>query len=184
MRKYIILLLILLLCMTGCGRNEVDPELVITCAPREEALPEATQSAAENGPEPVDLELVFLAEAVELVPGAPFDSTVLPAPDSLYQVPSCAIEGTDNLYNYGTFELTAFNDGTGEVIYSILLLTPDVTTPEGLALGDEGAKVTELYGTAFTQEGTARVYTDESAKLYVIVQNDTVASIEYRMITE
>lgn len=184
MRKYIILLLILLLCLTGCGRNEVDPELVITCAPREEGLQQATQPPVENGPELGDYGFTFLAGDVELVPGAPFDSAVLPEPDSLYEVPSCAIEGTDNLYNYGTFELTAFNDGTGEVIYSILLLDPNIATPEGLALGDEGAKVTELYGPAYTQEGTALVYTGSNARLYVIVQNDAVASIEYRMITE
>ena len=183
MRKYIILLLILLLCLTGCGRNEVDPELVITCAPREEALPEATQSAAENGPEPVDLELVFLAEDVELVPGAPFDSTVLPAPDSLYEVPSCAIEGTDNLYNYGTFELTAFDDGEKELIYSILLTDPNITTTEGLALGDDVQKMVELYGEGYTQQGNAYVYTGDAELLYIIAQNEKVASIEYRMIT-
>ncbi len=183
MRKHILLLACLLL-LTGCGKHEVDPELVITCAPREEAVVEAAPQPTQGAELPSLGELVFLAEGVELMPGAAFDPTQLPEPESLYQVPSCAIEGTDNLYNYGSFELTAFNDGTGEVIYSILLLDPNAATPEGLALGDEAGKVTDLYGSGYTQEGTARVYPGENGRLYIILQNDAVASIEYRMITE
>ena len=64
----------------------------------------------------------FTLADFQLIPGADFDPADLPEADSVFEVPSCAIEGTDNLYNYGTFELTAFNDGTGEVIYSIFFI--------------------------------------------------------------
>ena len=120
----------------------------------------------------------------ELVPGAVFDPSVLPEPASIYQVPSCAIVGTDNVYNYETFELTAFDDGEKEVIYSILLLDPNITTQEGLALGDDAAKVTQLYGSDYVQEGTAWIYPAETSMLGLIIQADHVVSIEYRMETE
>lgn len=185
MRKYIPLLLACLLLLTGCGRNEVDPELVITCAPREEDPVIMTQAAQESqSPAPAVQDIVFTANGVDLVPGNPFDPSMLPTPKSVYEVPSCAIEGTDNLYNYGTFELTVFDDGNGEVIYSILLLDPNIATNEGLALGDGEAAVTEIYGTGYIQEGTARVYPLSTGSLYIILQNDSVVSIEYRMITE
>lgn len=183
MRKYGILLLILLLCLTGCGRNEVNPELVITCAPREEENDYATRPAEGENPQVPGLkDFVFTSDGVDLIPGTAFDPSVLPAAESVYEVPSCAIEGTDNLYNYGSFELTAFHDGTEEMIYSILLLDPNIATPEGLALGDDGAKVTALYGDGYTKEGTARVYTGTRSMLYIILQGQSVASIEYRMI--
>lgn len=182
MKQYIPFLLACLLCLTGCGRNEVDPELVITCAPKEENQVFAAQPAETSQSQTAALtNVVFSVNGVDLIPGDPFDPSLLPQPKSVYEVPSCAIEGTDNLYNYGTFELTAFDDGTGEVIYSILLLDPNITTNEGLALGDTGETVTELYGNGYIQEGTARVYPLGSGNLYILLQKNSVVSIEYRM---
>ena len=44
--------------------------------------------------------------------------------------------------------------------------------------------MTELCGTDYTQEGTGCTYRGEGQLLCVIAQNGTVASIEYRMITQ
>ena len=177
-----------LVMLASCGVEEgYDEELMITRAPVSETAAEEIEVAV---PETQVVEAVvredfsFLAEGVELVPGAVFDPSVLPEPSSIYQVPSCAIVGTDNVYNYETFELTAFDDGEKEVIYSILLLDPNITTQEGLALGDDAAKVTQLYGSDYVQEGTAWIYPAETSMLDLIIQADHVVSIEYRMETE
>ena len=186
--------LVLLTCLAACGSDEISEERMITRPPEEaEALPvavaavtepEATQAEAAPGAAPVSLgNYTFDADGVELIPGDPFDPGVLPEAISVYEVPSCAIVGTDNLYNYGTFELTAFDDGEKELIYSILLTDPNITTTEGLALGDSAQKVRDIYGEGYTQQGNAYVYTGDAEQLYIILQNETVASIEYRMIT-
>ena len=70
-------------------------------------------------------------EGKELNVGSQFDPSVLPEANSVYQVPSCAIEGTDNVYSYPVLELTAYNDGTGEVIYSIYLTDANTPTARG-----------------------------------------------------
>lgn len=196
MKKLIALMLCLLmvLSLAACGGEEPADEQMITrpaeeteaAAPEAEAeVPDETQAQAEV---PAQSEAAgkytFTVDGVELVPGAPFDPSVLSDYDSVYEVPSCAIEGTDNLYSYGTYELTAFNDGTGEVIYSILLLDPNITTNEGLALGDGADKALEIYGDSYEEQGTSWVYTGEKGLLILIIQGDTVASIEYRMIVE
>ena len=183
MRKLIALMVVLVMvfAMTACGSNaEVNEDLVITRAT------EVTEAAEEevSGGEASAATYSFTAEGVELIPGADFDPAVLPEASSLYQVPSCAIEGTDNVYNYETFEITAYNDGTGEVIYSIYILDPNITTPEGLALGDGVDRVVELYGDGYVVSGTAYEYSSEGTMLSMIIQGDAVASIEYRMITE
>lgn len=189
------LCLLMLLSLAACGSDEVTEEQMITRpaevenvnasaevqTSREPILEEASQQAAAPA---VVGNYTFDANGVELIPGDPFDPGILPEPVSVYQVPSCAIEGTDNLYNYGSFELTAFDDGTSELIYSILLTDPNITTTEGLALGDSVQKVTEIYGEGYTQEGNAYVYTGDAEILYIIVQGDYVASIEYRMIVD
>lgn len=193
MKKAIALMLSLLLLasLAACGDNAASEEQMITRPAEKDAETVALQEtsaasteAAEKSTEKIAAvgHYTFSSDGVELIPGDPFDPSLLPKANSVYQVPSCAIEGTDNLYHYGTFELTAFDDGTSEVIYSILLIDPNITTPEGLALGDSADKVLELYGEDYTQQGSAYVYTGEMEALYIIIQGAHVASIEYRMI--
>ena len=184
MRKLIAMLALLALtfALVACGADaEVNEDLVITRGTEATEAAQEIQVAEEAAPVKV---YSFLAEGVELIPGAAFDSAALPKAASLYTVPSCAIEGTDNVYNYETFEVTAYNDGTGEVIYSIYILDPNITTPEGLALGDSVDRVVELYGEGYEVSGTAYEYFGEGTMLSLIIQGDAVASIEYRMITE
>lgn len=182
------MVLVTIALLSACGaEEESNADLMITRAPEAQTLaqePEAVVPETEGSAAAVREEFTFFAEGTELIPGTQFDPGMLPEADSIYQVPSCAIVGTDNVYNYGTFELTAFDDGESEVIYSILLLDPNITTSEGLALGDSVSRASELYGEDYTQEGTARIYAAENTLLCVIVQADCVVSIEYRMITE
>lgn len=180
----IALALVLALSLAACGAEEnPNEDMVITRGPDEVQSEDQPQ---EQEQEEVTSGTVyaFTHEGVKLVPGADFDPGVLGEASSLYEVPSCAIEGTDNVYNYDSFEITAYDDGTGEVIYSIYFLDPNLTTDEGLAMGDDEAKVIELYGESYTEDGTARVYTGEGSQLYLIMQDGVVASIEYRMIVE
>ena len=184
MKKLIVMLTLMALVVTlaACGAEaEGNEDLVITRGTEAaEAAPAETQAAEEGT---AAKEYGFVAEGVELIPGADFDPAVLPEAASVYTVPSCAIEGTDNVYNYETFEVTAFDYGAGELIYSIYLIDPNLTTPEGLALGDTLERMLELYGDSYERAGSAYEYRGEKSMLSIIVQNDVVNSIEYRMIS-
>lgn len=189
MRKicFVLLGVAMVLLLSACASGEPsNVELMITRAAEEDVQMQESTGATETIMESENLinSYIFVIDGVELVPGAEFISSLLPEASSVYKVPSCAIDGTDNVYNYEYFELTAFQEGNSEVIYSILLLDPNITTAEGLALGDTAARVTELYGDSYTQEGTARVYSGHGNALFVILQGEYVVSIEYRMITD
>lgn len=146
------------------------------------AAPVQTTAPTQETTAPQENEVYsFTFEGVELIPGAPFDPNALPEAASVYEVPSCAIEGTDNVYNYETLEVTAFNDGTGETIYSIYIIDANTATPEGLYLGDDAARVTELYGSDRSENGNEIVYQQGDTMLVLIMENDTVISIEYRL---
>lgn len=186
MKNWIALLLLMftLLGMSACSAaaEEPGPEQFITAptdgstTPAGAVLTEPQETAATDT---ADL-YCFTYEGVVLTPGEAFDASVLPQASSVYQVPSCAIEGSDNVYSYEAFEVTAFDDGNGERIYSIFLIDPNLKTAEGLALGDPEENIEQLYGSGYTKEGTAYVYTKGNTVLFVIVQNESVASIEYR----
>lgn len=186
MRKIWIWLMIALMAvgLWGCGNNSsADSEAVITRST--EAATEVTQPATEAAAALGAAEFAhFQVEGQALITGTQWDSSVLPEANSVYQVPSCAIEGTDNVYSYDNFEITAYDDGICELIYSVYFLTPDITTPEGLALGDSLEEVLALYGENCERVGTACNYYCGETMLSIIVQNDIVISIEYRMVIE
>lgn len=182
MKKIIALVLtaLMVLSLAACG-GEAAPEQVITRAteaPTEAA--EAAETVAVEAPG-AGQPFGFQANGTLLVPGAAFDESRLGQASSTYEVPSCAIEGMDIVYNYDSFEVTAFNDGTGETIYSIYLLDPNVTTPEGIALGDDVDAVVAALGTDYVEDGSSYTYTIGDTSLVIIFQDNTVASIEYRL---
>lgn len=175
MKKLIALLLaaLMLAALTACDTG--------TPAKPQDTTP-ATPTTGNNDPVNPEEAFRFTYEGVELVPGAAFDPSKLPEADSIFTVPSCAIDGTDNVYSYPVLELTAYNDGSGEVIYSIYLTDADTPTEEGLYVGDDLARVTELYGTVYTQNGSELTFTKGSTCLCLILDSETVVSIEYRMV--
>ncbi len=178
MKKSMAMLLTLavLVCLAAC---ETEPAQ--TSQPTEAAQVTTQATTAPQDTEPAVEEVFsFPVGNVELVPGAAFNAAVLPEPVSIYQVPSCAFEGTDNVYDYGTAEVTVFDDGKQPIIYSIYLVGANTTTPEGLYLGDPAAQVDKLYGAERTENGTELVYQKGETLLIIILDNGTVASIEYR----
>lgn len=189
MKKVFVILLasMLLLSLAACDQNQEQPQITIgtqpaaqTTAPQQTEQPEQT---TEPQPQQEGV-YAFTYEETVLCPGEPFDASKLPAASSTYKVPSCALEGTDNVYNYAAFEVTAFDDGKGEFVYSVYFLDPNLTTAEGLAIGDTAAKAEELYGKDYAAEGTSMVYTKGNTQLVLILQSGNIISIEYRLVIE
>ncbi|MCD7944423.1 MAG: hypothetical protein LUH43_06045 [Clostridia bacterium] len=143
---------------------------------------DGSDTATENTDDAAEEAFYFETDGVTIIPGTALDLSVLPDANDTYTVPSCAIDGTDNVYMYDTFELTAYDEGNGEIIYSIYLTDANITTPEGLALGDDASRVIELYGEDYEESGTSMTYTKGSTELIIILQNDVVVSIEYMVI--
>ena len=176
MKKLITLVLIFVLTVTiaACGGAQTPPA-------QDNTPSDSTPVEEQKKPEEA---YFFTLEGVKLIPGAAFAPSALPEANDVFQVPSCAIEGTDDVYSYDAAEITAYNDGTGPVIYSIYLLDPNVATEEGLLLGDDLAQVENLCGTDYEDMDGELVYTKGDTELCIILEDDIVVSIEYRMVTE
>lgn len=182
----IALALAMILSLAACGEQETEQTVETTGTPAVETTVPAVQEETTEPQAQVQDEDPFSLtfEGVPLVPGTAYDAAVLPEPLSVYQVPSCAIEGTDNVYSFEALEITAFDNGTGEVIYSIVLVDPNAATDEGLMLGDTLEKVIELYGEAYEQVGNSLVYTRGGTTLTLILQGDYVVDIEFAWVAE
>ena len=179
----IAMLMSLAACTDGDGTGE---NRVITRKTSDAAITEAetTDGGSQSGVSKSSrVAYVFVTpEGVQLTPGQAFDASKLPEPQTTYQAPSCAIDGTDNVYNYGSYEVTAFDEGNGEFVYSVYFVQPDIATPEGLSLGDEVYRADQLYGTDYTAEANGRSYTVGETRLQLIIENDTVTGIEYLLV--
>ena len=179
------LALILLIGMTACGSTE--PEVTtgnnnISADPTTGDETPATDPA-ETTPPAAEEGYSFLLKETKLMPGAVFDESQMPENSGKFEVPSCAIEGTDILYNYEVVEVTVFDAGEEPVIYSIYLLDANTSTDEGLYLGDDVATVESIYGTDYTEESNTMVYEKGNTQLRIMIDNGAVFNIEYRMIT-
>ena len=181
------LAIMMLLCFTACNQTSGTdmPQITIGAQASETSVAtDPAQEATEGQTSETGTPYAFEFQGVKLLPGAAFDASALPEATSVFQAPSCALEGTDNVYNYDTFEVTAYDEGKGEFIYSIYFIDPNLTTPEGLALGDNLNKVIDLYGDDYTQDGNTYTYVGGNTMLVILMDNDAISSIEYRLVTE
>lgn len=185
----VLLSLLMLFALTACGepadKTETPTGTVAdnTTAVEDTTTEEDTTAAAEDttaGSDEQEPGFVFTFEGVELTPGQAFDAAALPEENSVYQVPSCAIEGTDNVYNYGTIEVTAFDDGNGEVIYSVYIMDANTPTNEGLYIGDTLDHIVAAYGEDYTREGNQITYQKGDTLLIIILGGEYVQSIDFR----
>lgn len=142
---------------------------------------EQESAASDQGKQKEEGVYSFLYEGVALVPGEVFDQSALPGYSQVSEVPSCAFDGSDNVYNYDVFELTAYIEADGERVYSIYFIDPNLPTTEGLCLGDTVDDMKSLYGENYEAEGNAYTYTRGETMLIIITNNDIVVSIEYRL---
>lgn len=101
-------------------------------------------------------------------------------PNSYFEAPSCAFEGIDKMYTYGSFELDTYPMGDKDYISAVIFKDDSITTPEGVGIGDSREKLTEAYGGEGTEELGMTVYRKDDMKLCFIFQGDSIASIEYR----
>lgn len=187
MKKLLTILLVLtmLFALTACGGGSPAETTGVPETTVPVATDETTAATEQTEPTVSDEEgFCFTFNGVVLTPGTVYDAAVMPEPSYTYEVPSCAFEGTDNVYSFDTIEITAFNDGTQEIIYAIAIFDPNLCTNEGLYLGDDAARVMELYGEDYEENGTAMVFTKANTMLTVILQDGFVVDMEFSWIAE
>lgn len=175
-----LMLLCLFLTMTACTQDPGSTTVPTGTTPAAPGNSDPTQPDSGTAPQSEE-KFGFAVSDTVIVPGTAFDAEKLPAANFVYTIPSCAIEGNDDVYSYNSFEVTAYNDGSGPVVYSIYITDPNQPTTEGLYMGDDLARVTQLYGTEYTQSGTELSFQKGNTLLILIMQDGYVTSMEYRL---
>ena len=105
-------------------------------------------------------------------------------PVSYTEEASCAFTGLDKTYFYGGFYLQTYPLGDADYIYSLWLIDDSSSTPEGIYIGSSKADVEAAYGAEGFNGSNAYVMTGTTSTLTIILDGETVTSIQYDAIVE
>lgn len=156
--KRMIFLLLALLCLVGCAAPE---------APAEE----------EN--------FAFVYNGVAISPHGDAASVIeaLGEPKSYTEEASCAFDGLDKTYYYGSIYISTYPLDGKDYVYTLWFADDTVTTAEGIRIGSSQAEVEEAYG-ADCFGGSSYVITQGQSRLVILVEGETVSGIRYEAILE
>ncbi len=92
---------------------------------------------------------------------------------------SCAFEGLDKSYYYGSFYLETYPQGDEDFVYGWWFADDSVTTEEGTYIGATQAEVEKAYGTDCYNGTNAFVISKAAGTLTIILEDGLVSSIQY-----
>lgn len=90
---------------------------------------------------------------------------------------SCGTGETSEIFSYSCFEIQS-NRG---IITRITLTNDFISTPEGVAVGTDRDRVTEVYGDDFESVGESIIYKKGNATLNFVIVDGTVGSVYYEL---
>lgn len=185
MKKYICMILsaCLLLCLAGCGSSQSAPETT----PAGSTAP-ASSAPAETQPQETEVEaggIAFPYKGVEITMNAPAEPIIaaLGEPTKYTEETSCAFDGLDKTYYYGSFYLVTYPLDGKDYVYTLWFADDSVTTAEGVYIGASQADVETAYGVSLDGE-TSFTWTEGDAKLTVILTDGAVSGIRYDAIVD
>lgn len=93
--------------------------------------------------------------------------------------PSCAFDGMDKTYYYGSFYMTTYCSQGTDHIYSIWFADDSESTKEGIRIGSTKDQVESAYGENCFRGTNACKLTQGDSQLTIIIKDDIVSAIQY-----
>ena len=150
---------IMLLSLVGCGSTDIDPQ-------------EENFSFTYNG-----TRITLGAEAAPII-------DALGEPRSYTEEPSCAFDGMDKTYYYGSFYISTYSLDGKVHIYNLWFADDGVATDEGICIGSTQSQVEDAYGKECFNGTNSFAMTRGQSKLVILIEGGKVSSIRYEVILE
>ena len=167
------LCLVLALSMAACGGSPAETTAPAVSGEMAPVTPDASSwKYTVNG-----------TDILMHAPAAPV-LEALGEPVSYTEEASCAFTGLDKTYFFGGFYLQTYPLGDADYIYSLWLIDDSSSTPEGIYIGSSKADVEAAYGAEGFNGSNAYVMTGTTSTLTIILDGETVTSIQYDAIVE
>lgn len=174
MKKFlsIILTLVMVAALSACGA-ESTPEAAAPAAPAAEADNAAAPASGD------ELYFDYRGTVIAVHAEAAPILAVLGEPMSCTEQPSCAFQGLDRSYYFGSFYLETYEKDGAEYVSGFWFADDTVQTPEGIYIGSTQAEVEQAYGADAFNGTNAYSLRRGDSKLTVILTDGAVSSIQY-----
>lgn len=161
----------LVLLMAGCD-GKTDP-----VQPVESSKAPAVTTTQDTETKNV---YVFTAGGVQVKVDAELGSVL----DSLgtyayHEETSCAFEGIDKFYDFGSYEIDTYPDGDKDYVSMIIIRDDLVSTTEGISLYMTKDDMIRVYGSDYTENGNLYSYDGGNMTLDFIIKEGEIVSIQY-----
>lgn len=150
---------IMLLSLVGCGTDNPNSQ-------------EENFSFTYNG-----TKITLGAEAAPII-------DALGEPRSYTEEPSCAFDGMDKTYYYGSFYLSTYPLNGKDFVYSFWFADDSVATEDGIRIGNTQADVESAYGVDCFNGTNTYTQSEGKSKLTIILIDGFVTSIQCEIIIE
>ncbi len=184
--KKLVLVLLMALVVTGCGKEKAEDDANNNQPTPVESQNNQGSETKEDGKNDTNKVTepkgyVFEYNGVKIgmdMEAAPI-ITALGEADTYFEAPSCAFEGLDKTYGYGSFEIDTYEQDGKDYISTVFFCDDLIETPEGVCLFETKADMIKAYGDGFKEEFGMLVYEKDGMKLKFILEGDEITSIEY-----
>lgn len=105
-------------------------------------------------------------------------------PKSYTEEPSCAFDGLDKTYYYGSFYLSTYPLDGKDYVYSIWFVDDSVSTEGGIRIGNTQGEVEAVYSTDCFHGTNAYTQVKEDSRLTILLTDGLVSSIQYEVIVD
>lgn len=122
-----------------------------------------------------DVSIAMHADAAPVI-------AALGEPKSYTEQASCAFDGLDKTYSYGSFSISTYPKDGKDYISQLWFTDDQVSTEEGIRIGDSLSKVEQVYGSDGLICGEAYILTRGETSLTILTADGLVSSIQYSAI--
>lgn len=152
-----LLVAVMLVGLAGCGSADPDPQ-------------KGSLSFTYNG-----IKILLGAEAAPII-------DALGEPRSYTEEPSCAFDGMDKTYYYGSFYLSTYPMDGKDHVYNLWFADDGAATNEGIRIGSSQPQVEEAYGKDCSNGTNSFVLTKGQSRLVILIEDGLVSSVRYEVI--
>lgn len=168
----IALAICMLLSLAACGTSNAPAGTVGGNNSADETTAPSTPAEDSFAFTYKDTTITFHAPAAPIV-------AALGEPMKYTESTSCAFEGLDKSYYYGSFYLETYPKGEDDFVYGWWFADDSVATEEGIYIGAAQAEVEKAYGTDCYNGSNAFVISKADGTLTIILEEGLVSSIQY-----
>lgn len=139
-----------------------------------------------SDPMPRQEDFAFTYNGIRIAMGSDAEPILeaLGQPKSYTEEASCAFDGLDKTYDYGSFYLSTYPLNGRDYVYTIWFADDTAATDEGIRIGTHQSQVEEAYGKDCFTGTNSYVLTRGQSRLIVLVEDGFVSGIRYEAILE